>query len=473
MPTLLHISDLHRTSEPRLHNDELLAAICSDASRWQTEEVPRPDLIIVSGDLIQGAGPDSSDPDEEIAAQYGEAGNFLQGLANEFLEGDLSRVVIIPGNHDVNWHRASKAMRVMKAVPDELGGKVLEADSGIRWNWKKQEVLEIADAELYESRLQQFRNFTDSFYSGLPLNPLRFGEDLAFFDYPRLGLAVVGFASWHGNDCYCHVGEIERTSLALAQELLRESRAPVAIAVWHHSVVGGPRSHDYMDQRVIHKLIDFGFSVGMHGHQHYPWAAPFELRLPNLTSMVVVGAGSLAVGDRELPMGERRQFNVVEIDSDRESITIHVRAMSPAGVFAGSHRDDFGGNTFVTLPLPLSPARPKPPSATQQLDAAIAAVRRGEFETALKLAKGIAPSDAHPARQIIIEALDGLGRQDDLVDFLTPPQSPDELVRLIALLLELKQYDKAQNQLEGSAEMLDGVLARELAGTIKARRMAP
>ena len=55
MPTLLHISDLHRTSKPRLSNDELLAAIVSDATRWESEGVPQPELIVVSGDLVQKA----------------------------------------------------------------------------------------------------------------------------------------------------------------------------------------------------------------------------------------------------------------------------------------------------------------------------------------------------------------------------------------------------------------------------------
>ena len=179
-------------------------------------------------------------------------------------------------------------------------------------------------------------------------------EDLLFFEYPKLGLLVAGFSSWHGNDCFCHVGEIAPTSLALSQRLVARSSMAVAVAVWHHSIAGGPRKHDYMDQRVVHRLIDFGFTVGLHGHQHYPGAAPFELRLPNLTTMAVVGAGSLAAGDNELPMGERRQFNVVVIDPDSRSITVHARSMSAAGVFTGSHRDDFGGNTFIKLSLPAA-----------------------------------------------------------------------------------------------------------------------
>ena len=177
-----------------------------------------------------------------------------------------------------------------------------------------------------------------------------------------------------------------------------------------------------MDQRVIHKLIDFGFSVGLHGHQHYPGAAPFELRLPNLTSMAVVGAGSLAAGDSELPMGERRQFNIVVIDPDSNSITVYVRAMSSGGVFTGSHRDDFGGNSYIELNLSPSPSRPKPPTHTQRLNDAMTAVATEQYKRALELLAEINTSHSHEKRQIKIRALDGLGRQEESIELLATPK---------------------------------------------------
>ena len=72
MPTVLHISDLHRTVGPHLSNDELLPALVSDAKRWDAERIPRPELIVVSGDLVQGAALNACDPDAEVDAQYRE-----------------------------------------------------------------------------------------------------------------------------------------------------------------------------------------------------------------------------------------------------------------------------------------------------------------------------------------------------------------------------------------------------------------
>ena len=472
MPTLLHISDLHRTSGPYLNNDELLAAIAGDATRWDEERIPRPDLIVVSGDLIQGSTMDAPDPDSEIAAQYIEAGNFLQRLAAKFVDSDRSRVIIVPGNHDVHRGLARRAMNPLTTCPTGIASKALEANSRVRWNWREQKAYEISDSDLYDSRFEHFRRFQADFYAGLEPNPLSHCDgDLVFTEHPSLGIVVAGFASWQGNDCFCDVGEIDSKSLSSSRELLEKSKAPVAVAVWHHSIVGGPRAHDYMDQRVVHKLIDFGFRVGLHGHQHYPGAAPFELRLPNLTSMAVIGAGSLAVGDSELPMGEHRQFNIVVIDPASESVTVHVRAMSPGGVFSGSHRDDFGGNTFTKLNLPPSPSRPKTSPSTQRLDEALKAVAVRQYEKALELLPEIPCSQSHVKRQIKIKALEGLGRQEALIEFLDPPQTVGEVVQVISLLLDAQRFDEAGERLEAASALVDRVFSRELTETIAARRM--
>lgn len=471
MPSLLHISDLHRTSGPRLHNDELLAAIASDATRWEAEGIPRPDLVIVSGDLIQGAGLGSADSDAEIAAQYVEADDFLRRLAVEFLDEDLRRVVVVPGNHDVSWNRAKDAMAPANSCPDGIARRSLEPESGVRWSWASQQAFEIVDGEAYESRLDPFRNFRAALYAQVDPNPLAYGDDIVFFDYPDLDLAVVGFASWHGNDCYCEVGEIDPHLVVKSRELLQQSTASIAVAVWHHSLVGGPRAHDYMDQRVTHQLIDFGFSLGLHGHQHYPGAAPYELRLPNLTSMAVVGAGSLAVGDSELPMGERRQFNVVVLEPQEETITVHVRAMSSEGVFMGSHRDDFGGHTYISLPLPRSPARPSTPSGVVQLDDAFAAIAAADYARAMELVEGCGPAHAVQKRQVQIEALSGLGQHDELLALLNPPRTVEEVIRVVPMLLERQQFDEAEARLDAGAHLLDRGTAKDLASMIKARRM--
>ena len=471
MPTILHISDLHRTSDPRVNNDELLAAIFSDATRWEADGIPWPDLIVVSGDVIQGVPADTQEPDSKIEAQYAEARDFLEKLGAKIVDSDRSRIIIVPGNHDVNWSRARRAMNILEACPDDIARVSLQVDSNVRWNWRERKAYRVNDSNMYQSRFDYFRQFQADFYAGLSPTPLTHSDkDLVYFEHPSLGLVVVGFASWDGNDCFCTVGEIAQESVTCSRELVADSMAPVAVAVWHHSIIGGPRAQDYMDARIIHRLIDFGFNVGLHGHQHYPGAAPFELRLPNLSSMVVVAGGSIAVGDSELPMGEQRQFNIVAIDPISKSITVHVRAMSHAGVFSGSHRDDFGGNTFIRLDLPLPPFRAGKDTATKLVDDAMTAVSAGEYAKALDLIGGVDSTHSETIRLITINALDGLGNRDELIKVLDPPQNVDEVVKYLSLLLEDGRYEEASAMLETASKLIDKASYEGLAAVIAAKR---
>ena len=471
MLTLLHISDLHRTSDPRPSNEDLFTAVVSDAKRWEEDGIPVPDLIIVSGDLIQGAPIGSPCADAMIADQYREAGNFIRDLAGELVNSDLSRIIIVPGNHDVNWNRALAAMKPLDTCPRRIEVEAFRADSSVRWNWNEQRAYEIVDRELYNARFEFFRQFQKDFYAELNHNTLvQVNGDLIFAEYPDLKLAVAGFASWHGNDCFCQVGEIDSSMLSESRKLLENSQMPIAVAVWHHNVKGGPRSHDYMDQGFVHRLIDFGFTVGLHGHQHYPAASPFEMRLPNLTSMVVVGSGSLAVGDHDLPMGERRQFNVVVINPVCDEITIHVREMSPAGVFSASPRNDFGGNSFIKLKLPGA-RKVRHPTIASRLDEAMTAVKSKQYDQALLLLNQIPDSRLREKRQIMIEALNGLGDEEELIEFLDTPQNAREVVMLISMLLDNGQFDKAIERLEASRTILDTAIFEELSTTIETRRM--
>ena len=364
-------------------------------------------------------------------------------------------------------------MKPVETCPDGIATKAFQATSSLRWNWEERQAYEISDQNLYASRLEHFRGFREDFYKGIKPNPLIHGDgDLFFSEYPNLGMSVAGFASWRGNDCFCHVGEIKPTSLSLSQRLVASSRMAIAVAVWHHSIAGGPRAHDYMDQRIVHRLIDFGFSVGLHGHQHYPEAAPFELRLPNLTSMAVVGAGSLAVGDYELPMGERRQFNLVVIDPDKESITVHVRGMSPAGVFIGFHRDDFGGNTCIELSLPALRTGERSPTTVRRLDEAITAVGTKRYEQALALIADIPSCRSTEKRRIEVESLRGLGKKQKLIELLDPPQNVDEVVEVISLLLDAGRFDEAMTRLYASRTLITPSLFEDLKATIAARGIA-
>ena len=137
----------------------------------------------------------------------------------------------------------------------------------------------------------------------------------------------------------------------------------------------------------------------------------------------------------------------------------------------GSHRDDFGGKTSITLDLPSSRIGRLGPTATQLLDEAMTAVRCGRFERALELLPTISDSShSYAKRQVTMKALQGLGRHDELIQLLNPPQNADEAVRVVALLVGQKRFEECMVLLESASDLLDPATHKALADQISVER---
>lgn len=142
MYTIMHISDLHRSPTHPISNDELLSCLVADQER-QRREIPPispPDAIIVTGDLIQGVPLDFDDYTSELHRQYNVAREFLIELAQRLIDGDRSRVIVLPGNHDVDWNTAQNVMKPIdensQFWPPDIRRALFQHDSPFRWYWK-------------------------------------------------------------------------------------------------------------------------------------------------------------------------------------------------------------------------------------------------------------------------------------------------------------------------------------------------
>ncbi len=115
MYSILHISDLHRSADDPISNEELLAGLATDRERYtrSTPSIRAPDAIIISGDVIQGVGLGHADSRQALSEQYLVAEDFLVRLADDFVDGDRSKIVIAPGNHDIDWNVAWSAMELV------------------------------------------------------------------------------------------------------------------------------------------------------------------------------------------------------------------------------------------------------------------------------------------------------------------------------------------------------------------------
>jgi hypothetical protein len=438
MFSILHISDLHRSPEDPIGNDELLSTLLADRDKYGYEDppVPVPDAIVVSGDLIQGVPVGPADFQGEIGQQYEAAADFLDRLSNEFVDGDRSRVVIVPGNHDVCWNTAFQAMRAIDPGPDVvLSARTFGPDTDLRWNWRERKVYEIADREIYERRFDDYRNFLDNFYAGVAL-AYDIGEypylDLFELNDGRIGIA--GFNSCAGNDSFSRHGAIPESAIAQGHMRLRNKSASydLLMAVWHHNVEGGPYASDYMDVEAVYRLIGKGFRLGLHGHQHRSQITHRTISLPERSPMAIVSAGSLCAGSKELPPGVNRQYNILEFQDDLGGVRIHVREMSVATVFAQGRRPEFGGLSYVDLTWGNERVEEAREARVRtQVFEAERMISEGAFESAASILATLPLEADSYGRRLLVKAIQEGQLWDHALTSLNPPKNPDELFLLV------------------------------------------
>ena len=458
--SILHISDLHRSPRDNITNAELVSALVSDRQRYINEKpfIQKPDAIVISGDIVQGVALGTPDADAELAAQYGAALEFVEELTNRFVAGDRSRVVIVPGNHDVNWVTSRSAMKIVETAdyPKNLSTELFRPESLYRWDWKTRELFLITDAALYKKRMDAYWKFFESFYANTP-NLFRVARDrppnLFSLWGGRIGIAA--FDSCFGNDCFSFQGSIPREVVARAQlDLLDVGEFGLLMAVWHHNVEGPPHRTDYMDIDIIRGMIGRGFRLGLYGHQHRPDTTPVQIRLADSETMALVSAGSLCAGASEMPTGAMRGYNVIEINEDLRSARVHFREMSVANLFCAARRSSLGGASFVDLtwdPPPDLAGRPTDLDA-QRLAAAMAKgeseLKAGNPGACKELLKPIAAELPEFGRLLLLEA----SRMTDdlalLLELLSPPRTIGELVELTEICIRKRDHGNAIVALE-------------------------
>jgi hypothetical protein len=440
--SILHISDLHRDPSNPIRNDVLLDSLENDRRHYSTEETPAiraPELIIVSGDIIQGIRADAADPDKELSEQYAEALDFLGKLADRFVGGNRERVIVIPGNHDVSAYHFEKSLKRVDIVPEKkiaLVAKLFSTDSNLRWSWTGLELFEIADPAMYVRRLAAFAAFYTAFYGASRKYDLDPARHIDIFDFPEFGLCMAGFSSCHNNDLLNKQGAIHPACIADAGTCLR-TRAydgRLRIAVWHHNAEGLPMQSDYMDPDVIQNLIDRGFSLGFHGHQHRPQYLDTRFRHGVDRRISVISAGTLCGG---ASFGHRRAYNILELDLEKRTGRLHVREMQ---------NDNLTMPIWGRRPLPPNPSPyydfsfDPPPEPAVHTDPATAALLKAQtlidnkdYEAAATILRTVAASD-ELARPILLECYTKTKNPQALLEVFDPPASAPEAIHVMDAL---------------------------------------
>lgn len=455
--TILHLSDLHRSKADPIRNDELISALVGDRDRYANESpsIPAPDAITVTGDLVHGAALGADGYGADLDEQYAVAEEFLENLSEQFLDGDRGRLVVVPGNHDIDWNGAKAAMRPAEEneIPHRFTLHNCTAGSNLRWDWRGRQIYKIVEPELYERRLFRFDQLVERFYAGVEIvsTPLFRIHEL---DQGRI--CVVAFNSCYGNDCFTLQGRIEEGAIAKAHLALRERRPALAVAAWHHNIERPPPAIDYMDPVAVAEMIGKGFRLGLHGHQHRAAATHRYVRLPDEERMAVISAGSLCADGSDLPTGVNRQYNVIQIADDFHSARVHVREMVTGTVFAPSRGTEFGLNTYVDLEWepPAGPLGGGTNDEQARLIAADRALGEGHPERVPEILGETQPAAGSYARRLLAKALETQERWEDLAALLAPPTSSEELGQGARALAEAGKPDEAHAFLQSHYEDL-------------------
>ncbi|WP_298158137.1 metallophosphoesterase [Brevundimonas sp.] len=460
MFTILHLSDLHRSPDEPVDNVSLLASLVNDLdrARRETPPCPPPDAIIVSGDIIQGARIAQKGWATAVREQYDVAEAFLGSLADTFLDGDRSRLILIPGNHDVCWNTAFEAMEEVHYDPanQTIRSQLNSPESTYRWDWSKLKLYRIQDLKRYDQRLGAYWSFVERFYAGANLaHSIDPNRGYQLFELNEGRIVVAAFDSTHQNDCYAYAGAFSPSAAGSAFLKLRDltRSADLKIAVWHHSVQGPPNSNDYMDVGQVHALVGHGFQLGLHGHQHIAAEAAYYVHRAEAQKMAVISAGSLCAGSRELPRGVNRQYNVIVVDDDHASARLHVREMGEGAHFASKRSGAFLEG-FIRVdwqpPLDLAgrPVDVAEDSERRAVDEAENALNSGDPLGALRVLETVALLPASYARALALRAAVALDDHDAVARIIDSPASVTEAVQLVSSFERLGRLPEALLLLE-------------------------
>jgi len=444
-------------------NDALLNSLENDLHRYSREPIPipKPNLIIVSGDLVRGL--EGEELLDQIYLQYEEAATFLSRLADILLGGDKEKIVIAPGNHDVCWYYSRASMKQIqmqdKGVVEEkrrLLKIMVEGDSNIRWSWNTFEFLQIEDQALYQRAFEPFSSFYTNFYEGKRNYTLDPSDQYDVFDYPDINTTVVAFNSCYNNDHCNTVGRIHPDCISTAIRKLRDPQyfGRLLLAVWHHSVKGSPLEANYMDSRCLKNLIEAGFSLGFHGHQHYTEVIEEYLSCLTGDKSYFISTGTLCGSRYQLPSGKPRQYNIMQVDQAQLKAVVHVREMKESsfelpiwgpGSLGTENRSSLSiqlqkSNIQIGRETTMS-------SYLRQISEAEKLIGNRKYEQAIEFLKDLDDKN-EIVRRLKLECYINVGDNKGIISLCYPPQNDPEIIYCLDALWEEREVGKLENLLD-------------------------
>lgn len=321
--TILHISDLHKSEESSYK--DLFESLRIDSEQYIKDGVEKPSLVVVSGDIVQGAI--GKDADKKIKKQYTQASAFLSDICTYFLEGDKSRIIIVPGNHDLSREYCQNAFFASKRDKKTDYKFYKMGASNLRWSWEDFSFYEISNYEIYENRFIYFVEFYNAFYNGIRTITEDCVKHGSIIDIPQYNITFLALNSCYNLDQYNDSGYIYPGAVTEnGRELsMLNKKGRLICAVWHHHISGLPTEHNYMDYRVLSSLMQYNVQIGFFGHNHKSHIVQQYTDVTEENEMLLISAGCLYGNYKELPTGVSRQYNLVTIKMENSTANVEIR----------------------------------------------------------------------------------------------------------------------------------------------------
>ena len=300
--TLLHLSDTQFGRNHRFEGldlpppdnsfDTLLERLKQDLRGLTKDHGLRPDLVVLSGDMAECG----------LKSEFEDLRDFLGGLI-EYLGLPPERVVMVPGNHDIN-RKACQAY-------------FFECESQ-----------EEQPTPPFWPKWRDFVNFFNAFYPEKAGIVFTEKEPWTLFEIPELRLAVAGLnstmrESYRDEDHYGWVGEAQLRWFAERLEAYRQ-KGWLRIGVVHHNVRHGPTADDenLRDAGDLARILGDYLNILLHGHTH-------DGKLDWLTRDIpILSTGSAALTKEARPEEIPNQYQIIRLWPDRLAVGAGLRAWS-------------------------------------------------------------------------------------------------------------------------------------------------
>jgi len=314
LPVVIHLSDIHFGTRldkdgnsvcmHRFKDGDYSLPLFQHMQNEFTEEnsyfkfEPSRIVLVVSGDLTYTA----------TLSEFEEANNFLESFCRD-LGISKERVVISPGNHDVDW--ASSAIDPTRRFDNYL--------SFLRMFYGKQ---------LFEELYPLIKwDFTVAGKRPLPT------DIISIIKFDDVGIHFVSFNSCVYETPEHHYGFVSGKQIRNAEMLIQKlglEKSNIICAVMHHHlhpypepvvlVKGNEHWHDQStirDGALVERFLErAGFDVVFHGHKHKAQVRETIVRDPSINDdtppLIVFGGGSCGVESKELEHSIPNHYEVLE-----------------------------------------------------------------------------------------------------------------------------------------------------------------